>query len=422
MVLEDLIRSKGLCAQVRAGPLGMVIDGFLKSIDNIGYTANSLRDLALGLAHLGRFLVAHGVAELGDLRWQHLDDYVATLPVYLCLGKYPMRATRGTRAVWHLTRHLRKEGMAPPERPSATVPVYAPLLEEWLTFLRQHRGLAEKSLELYRGHITPFWERLGPQATPAGLRKVEPECLRGYVQQRAAVLSRSERKLAITTLRGFLRFALSRGYLDRDLTIAVERVPSFKHEHLPRGPRWSEVLKLPGTVDRTTAQGRRDYAVLMVFITYGVRNGQMSRLQLESRNWRAGTIRFEAAQAGRQLDLPLTNPVGNALVDYLRYGRPRTSTRFLFVSTDPPFEPLQAQSFYNLVAQAFQKAGIESPHRGSHAIRHAWATHMLAEGHSLKTIADLLGHRSIETTRIYAKVDLGRLREVALPWPGEANP
>lgn len=420
MVLEDLIRSNGLCAQVRAGPLGTVIDGFLKSVENIGYTAHSLRDLALGMARLGRFLVGQGVTELGALRWQHLDDYVATLPVYLCLGKYPMRATRGTRAVWHLTRHLRTLGMAPPERPSS-VPVHTPLLEEWLTFLRQHRGLAKKSLELYRSHIIPFLERLGTQATPAGLRNIEPEFLRCYLQQRAAALSRSERKLAVTTLRSFLRFALSRGYLDRDLAIAVERVPSFKHEHLPRGPRWSDVLKLPETVDRNTIQGRRDYAVLMVFITYGVRAGQISRLQMESLNWRGQTIRFEAAKAGRTLELPLTHQVGSAILDYLRQGRPVTSTRSLFVSTDPPFGPLQTHSFYNIVAHAFQNAGIESPHRGNHAIRHAWATHMLAEGHTLKTIADLLGHRSIETTRIYAKVDHNRLREVALPWPGEAN-
>jgi site-specific recombinase XerD len=107
------------------------------------------------------------------------------------------------------------------------------------------------------------------------------------------------------------------------------------------------------------------------------------------------------------------------LIEYLRDGRPRTAERRIFLSLDPPFRPLMAGSVYNVVAQAFRRAGVVTPHRGSRAIRHAWATRALAQGQPLKTIADLLGHRSLESTCIYTKVDLAQLRTVGLSWPIE---
>jgi integrase/recombinase XerD len=117
--------------------------------------------------------------------------------------------------------------------------------------------------------------------------------------------------------------------------------------------------------------------------------------------------------------VPLMPAVGEAILSYLRNGRPNTNSRRVFLCSQPPFTPLLSIS--SMVARVFQKAEVASPHHGSHALRHAWATRMLAEGHPLKTIADIIGHRSIETTRIYAKVDFARLRTVSLPWPEEVH-
>jgi len=273
-------------------------------------------------------------------------------------------------------------------------------------------------LKTYGAHIARFLEYLGSDATPARLKRVSVERIRQYVHEKASVYGRSERKALVSTLRSFLQWAFGHGYLPRDLTIAVDHVPSFKHEHLPRGPRWEELPKLLDVPNRHVAQGCRDYAILLLLITYGMRAHQVVGLQLEDIDWRSGSIHFRAAKRGRAVNVPLTDPVGEALVEHLRK-RPQSSERSLFLTMRPPLRALRASSIHNIVSHAFRLAGVATPHRGSHAIRHAWATRMLTQGESLKTIADLLGHRSIETTRIYTKVDLDQLRGAALPWPSE---
>jgi site-specific recombinase XerD len=176
-------------------------------------------------------------------------------------------------------------------------------------------------------------------------------------------------------------------------------------------------VRLLATPERSTNQGRRDYAILLILITYGVRACQVANLKLQNLDWRRMEIRFPPAKGGRAIKAPLTRPVGKAVVDYLRKGRLPTECRSLFMTQRAPIRPLVPHRICSIVQRAFQKAGIVSPHHGSNALRHAWATRMLAAGRSLKVIADLLGHRKIDTTLIYAKVDFNRLREVALPWP-----
>jgi len=313
--------------------------------------------------------------------------------------------------------YLRQIGVVPVAPPPSHP--FSALLEEWLDFLRNHRGLAEKSLNLYRRHITRFLEYIGHDATPARLKQVSLEQIRSYLRIKASTYGRSERKALVSTLRIFIRWALGQGYLQRDLTLAVERVPSFKHEHLPRGPDWKDLPKLLTVPDRRTRQGRRDYAILVILVTYGVRAHQVVSLKLEDVDWRGMRIHFGAAKRGRDIKVPLTPIAGGALAEYLRRGRPATPIRSIFLCVNPPIRPLVSGSIRNIVSRAFLLAGVPTPHLGSHAIRHAWATRMLAQSQPLKTIADLMGHRSIETTRIYTKVDYEQLRTVALPWPKE---
>lgn len=409
-------RGSAYRADVLQGPLGPYIDGFIDSVSQRGYTQGSLRSLIQGAVYFGRYLANEGLRDLRTVDDRHVRAYIATTRVQRH-GKYRFHVAPGARAAPHVLRYLRQIGVASPASPP--VRRFTALLEEWLSFLRMHRGLAEKSLQIYRQHITRFLEHLGRDATPAGLRRLSVERIRRYVNVKASTYGRSERKTLVSTLRIFLRWAFAAGYLRRDLTIAVERVPSFKHEQLPRGPRWDDLPKLLEVQDRSTAQGTRDYAILLILITYGMRAQQVVSLQLEDVNWRKGTLHFRAAKRGRDVDVPLTAAVGESIVDYLRRGRPSSSVRSLFLTMRPPWRALRSASIRNIVSRAFGAAGIPTPHRGSHAIRHAWATQMLTKGQSLKTIADLLGHRSIETTRIYAKVDLSRLREAALPWPKE---
>jgi integrase/recombinase XerD len=417
MTLEDIVRSPDLRARARRGPLGPHIDDFLAAIRPAGYATRSLRDLVRGVIQFGAYLHEQGITELCQLRTHHVEFFVGTQPVHRC-GKYWYPISPGVRGARHFWRYACAAGITPVEE-APPAPVYAPLLEEWLGFLERHRGLTPGSLALYRRHIRRFLEHRGTDASKAGLKRLEVDDVRAYLRRACTGQSLSQRKAVVSTLRIFLRFSWSRGYLQRDLSLAVQGVPSFKHDRLPRGPRWEDALRLLDAPDRTTKLGRRNYAILQLLLTYGVRAQQICLLSLEDISWRTSALSFPPLKGGRLVEVPLMSAVGEAILAYLRCGRPPSSSRRLFLSGRAPIAPLTRSAITSLVARAFAKTGVPSPHHGPHALRHAWATRMLAEGRPLKTIADLLGHRSLETTRIYTKVDVGQLRTVSLPWPEE---
>ncbi len=418
MRLEDLVRSPQLQACARRAPLGPHLEDLLAAVDRVGYAARTAQELVRGIVQFGAYLQLQGLTDLDQLRWHHVQSYLATQPRRQHPSGNCHPCSRGVWAARHLWRYACGAGLVPQE-PLPPLPVYAPMLEEWLQFLERHRGLAPRTLALYRRHLQRFLEHLGPDASPTSLYRLDVDRLRDYLRRACQGWSHSHRKTVASTLRLFLRFAWSRGYLPRDLSLAVGRVPCFKHARLPRGPRWEDAQRLLEAPDRTTPLGRRDYAILQLLLAYGVRAQQIGLLCLDEIDWRSSTLRFAAMKGGRTISVPLVSEVGEAILAYLRDGRPATDSRRLFLSSYPPFAPLSYSAISGRVTRAFARTGVPSPHHGSHALRHAWATRMLDQGRPLKTIADLLGHRSVETTRLYAKVDVRRLRTVGLPWPEE---
>ena len=419
MLFENIIQSRWVCEAIRCGPLGPYMDGFVTAAAGMGYTKGSLYDMVLGASWFARYVTASGITDVRELRHHHVRDFIRTRAVFRDGTSHVTASTRGRRGARHLLHYLRTSGIVPPEPVAESA--YAWVLDEWLALLRQHRGLTAQSVDLYRRQVEPFLHDLQADAQPHRLDALSPTRVREYLQRHAPRFARVTRKNLVMTLRGFLRFAFRAGYLQRDVASSIERVPCFTLDRLPRGPKWEDLPQLLTTVDRSTALGRRDFAILLALMTYGVRAGQLTSLRLEEVHWREDRITFPPAKRGRAIDVPLTPAVGNALVHYLRAGRPASAARQVFLSSDPPFRPLAASSVYNVVARAFRVAGIASPHRGSHAIRHAWATRAFAQGHGLKTVADLLGHRQLESTRIYTKVEYPQLRSVGLPWPEEVR-
>ena len=420
MTFESVIRSRQVCELVRSGPLGPYIDGFVEDAAAIGYTQSSFNDLVRGVSQFARYLAPMGITDIKHIGDDLVRRFIATLPVSRCGRKYSMPSVRGSRAARRLLGYLRRIGVVTAE--TRTSYSYTWILEAWLAFLRQHRGLSEGSVDVYRRHAEPFLQDLGRGAEPDYLASLSHVQVSDFLQRQAPRFARATRKNLVIALRTFLRFAFTMGYLPSDLSTTIERVPCFTLDRLPRGPKWEDLPKLLATVDRSTKPGRRDFAILLILMTYGIRAGQLAGLRLQDVHWRDGHITFPTAKRGRQVTAPLTTSVGSALLEYIRDSRPETTARQIFLSLDPPFQPLATTSVYNIVCRAFQLSGIESPHRGSHAIRHAWATRAFAQGQPLKTVADLLGHRSIESTRIYTKVDYTQLRSVGLGWPEELRP
>ena len=216
----------------------------------------------------------------------------------------------------------------------------------------------------------------------------------------------------------FFRFTQVAGLCEGRLAAAVPKVAHWRQAHLPRSLSDEQLAALFASFDLTTATGRRDYAMVSCMAGLGLRAGEVAALLLDDVDWRAGTLRVGRGKERRASFLPLPTRVGRALVGYLRHGRPQTDDRHMFVRHQLPVgQPLSSAAVTAAVRLAFTRARLTVPFKGAHVLRHTAATHMVRAGASLKQVADVLRHRSLETAAIYAKVDLATLAEVALPWP-----
>jgi site-specific recombinase XerD len=221
----------------------------------------------------------------------------------------------------------------------------------------------------------------------------------------------------VSDLRSFLRFLTLRGILPQDLSAGLPTVRVPRDARIPAVWDQALLIRLLEAIDRSSAKGKRDYAILLLACRLGLRVGDIRALTLDHLHWADARIEITQSKTATPLSLPLTEEVGEALIDYLRSGRPTTTHREVFLKLTPPFEPFSGGNLYHIVTYWRGVAGItfRTPHKqGLQALRHSLATRLLEQGTPLHTIADILGHTSVESTRIYAKADVEALRSVAL--------
>jgi site-specific recombinase XerD len=306
--------------------------------------------------------------------------------------------------------------------PLVSVPIYQELLDGYLRWLRRYRHVADGTLEVRAHSICRFLQWLGPQATAQGLARLTAESIETFFLSYAQTMGQSARRSMQAALRTFLRFCLHQGYIEYPLERAVPVLRTYKLSTVPRGLSQQQAQKVLDSVDSTTNTGRRDYAILQLLYTYGVRGGQVRALRLEDIHWAENQILFRASKNGKDTLLPLSLEVGQSLLDYLRQARPRCSYPQVFITCRAPYHPLaRSGSLSSIVMRYIRAAGINVSSRGAHAFRHGFATRMVNKGYSLKAVADVLGHRHLSTTFIYTKVDFNALKQVALDWPQEED-
>lgn len=226
-------------------------------------------------------------------------------------------------------------------------------------------------------------------------------------------------KLVTTSVRSFCRFLRFEGLRDGTLEAAIPAVASRRLSSLPRGLSDEDRGKLLTSFRTEFPCGYRDRAIVLCLSSLGMRPGELADLSLDDLDWRAGTLRIQSRKTGRGAILPLPQEAGTAIVDYLREERPETSERRVFLLHEGPHrgQRITAGVVTGAVTRALKRSGIEAPIRGAYVLRHTVACRMVRQGTSLKEVADFLGHQHIDTTAIYAKLDLPALRGVALPWP-----
>jgi integrase/recombinase XerD len=283
----------------------------------------------------------------------------------------------------------------------------------FLEYLRSERGLRESSVHHYLHGLNRFADYL-KRVGAASLRELSPALLASFVVDTAPTLSRTSRRNICAEVRVFLKFCYREQIIEKDLSAAVEMPQIYRLADVPRSITWDEVRRMLEAVDRRAAQGRRDYAILLLLVTYGLRANEVAKLTLDDIDWKHERLQVPGRKAGHSTAYPLASVVAEALIGYLQHGRPETAERHLFFRTHAPRRPIGSAAVSSCVASYLRKAGIKVHRAGSHTLRHTCVQRLIDAEFPLKTIGDYVGHRSPDSTQVYTKVALASLREVAM--------
>lgn len=395
------------------GPLDSVIPAYAALLSEQGYAKQSA-DLQLRfLADLDQWLHRK--------RLQVTDLTELTLNLYLQSRYRQFRPRRDDNSTLKkLLNILHTQGLLPKEAPPPLDNPRQRIEHDYDRYLAEERGLSMSTRTSYRFFIQRFMAaQFG--AKPVRLTDLHARDVIRFIQNQVPSLTPKRAGLMTTALRSFFRYLRYRGDITIDLAACVPAIANWKFSSLPKFLQPYQVQQVLSQCDRQKAQGRRDYAILLMLARLGLRACEIVDLTLDDINWHAGEITIRG-KGNRATRLPLPPDVGKAIATYLKKDRPICPCRHVFIRMKAPRHGFaNSEAISTIVAKALKKAGIDSSHTGAHLFRHTLATRMLRQGASLVDIAILLRHRSLNTTTLYAKVDLKALRALAQPWPGGAQ-
>jgi integrase len=319
-------------------------------------------------------------------------------------------------ALRHLLVVMRRRGCIAPQLTASSVS--ARLVEEYSEYLSEVRGAAPSTCTSYRRYAREF---LGVRFAdrPLEISRIRPAEVTRFITDRSTRWTTGSMKAASTALRSFFRFLQVTGRGEERLVLAVPTIPLWRLSSIPRVLTEGQVRAILASFDRSAATGRRGYAMTRCMAELGLRACEVAALTIDDFDWRAGTITVPPTKTRRGDVLPLPTPVARAVLAYLRQGRPTSTTRRVFVRHVAPVGVAAGASVVRrAVRETCARAGLDRKLSCASVFRHTVATRLLCSGSTVKEVADVLRHRSIDTVAIYAKVDLPTLRSVALPWPG----
>lgn len=409
--MRYIIHDQVVLSRPLEGPLAPQIAAFAKWASEQGYARRSRYRQVLLAACFSRWLGQKAV-RLRSVSSEHPAQYLRYRARRVQLHQGDAAALR------QFIDFLRRQKVIPAEKvsPRRLTPAEQGA-QAFARYLRDERALARATVVNYVPFIRRFLtERFG--TGPVTLSRLCAGDVTQFVQRWAPRLHLKRAKLLTSALRSFLHYVRYHGDIARDLAAAVPTVANWSMTSIPRAIPEAHVRQLLAGISRRTAMGRRDYAIVLLLARLGLRSSEVAFLELDDIDWTAGRLSVRG-KGGQRTALPLPADVGEAIVAYLRHGRPRSTSRRVFLRGKAPLRGFLGQSAIgSLVRHTLKRTGIDAPTKGAHQFRHALATQMLRHGASLTEIGEVLRHRSPETTKIYANVDLDALRTLALPWPG----
>ena len=391
------------------GPLAPFADAYRVELRGRGYTVQTTVHQLRQVARLSCWLEARGLmaAELSSTR---VDEFLVWQRGE---GRYRSQWSRpGLRCLLDVLRRLGVLAAEEPAVPSSPTDVLLACFERYLL---AERGLAAGTVVLYRRSARRFVDGLASDRGLAGLAAGD---VTAAVLRESEVVSVSAAQRFVSGLRSFLRFCFVEGLVGSDLSQAALLVRGRSSSSLPRGISRADARALLGSCDRRHALGRRDYAIIIALLRLGLRRGEVAGLTLDDIDWRTSELVIRG-KGGRVDRLPLPADVGQAIASYLRRGRPRSGRREVFLQAKAPYDPIASGTVASTVRRACRRAGIAEV--GPHRLRHTAACEMVQANVPLYRIGQVLRHQSLQSTAIYARVDVERLRLLAAPWPAGAQ-
>jgi site-specific recombinase XerD len=389
--------------------LGPLVEDFVVWLHAGGYTQRPIRLRVRAIQRVDARLRRRGVRRLKELSRAKL----------LALAPRNAQDDVYLAAVIHsLALFLDERGML-----AASVPTRSQLLvREYRDHLDQVRGLAKTTMANHASRVSELLAFLGYDADPGALRRLAIQQIDVFLATISPRVCRESLQHIVACVRSFLRFLVGRGTIADGLQREIDTPRVYRGERLPRSLPWETVESFLAAIDRSTPMGRRDYAMFLLITTYGLRTSEVAALRLDDIEWRSGRLRVPRPKTKMPIVLPLTKEAGAAIADYLRRDRPRLPYREVFLRVRAPAGVLKPTA----VTEAFQgwarRSRLPIPYQGPHCLRHSLAVHLLRRGTSIKTIGDLLGHRSSEATCVYLRLAIDDLRDAALEVPVEARP
>ncbi len=395
--------------RLQAGREAIVLTGFLGYLHRRGHARNTVRQYMRTADLFLRWL---------QRRQQSLSSVdEAVIRSFL----YRRRSARGSRptshaALWHLVRHLRREGRMP--TPASTARSAAErIVGEYDVHLARTCGLAAATRLYRRRYAREFISSVFDHER-IDWRRLRPAHVQDFVALYGGNGRVAAAQVAAVSLRSFLRWLQFQGRVDARLVAAVPHYRRWRLAALPTVMSDDQLQSFLATFDRSRPSGRRDYAMALCMVTLGLRVAEVAALRLDDVDAAAGTVRLPAGKVRRDRLLPLPRRILQAVVDYIRRGRPLTDDASLFVRhRTPAGAAVSRELIRGVMRRAYTAVPGCERWTGTHLLRHTAASRLQRAGADLKRVADILGHRSLDTTAIYTKVDLSRLAEVSLPWP-----
>jgi len=367
------------------------------------------------LMRFGEFAQAHGAKT-----WADLPDYIEAFAVYwLGRNKRTFKKKETERLATSAARKPIQQMLqlvVPEYSANQRVRLPLPFLEQvpgFFAYLKDERGLQKNTIKLYTHNLRRFESYL-LHIDLCELSMLSPAVLSAFVTQSSQELSKHPLKSLCEQLRIFLRYLYREEITPQDLSISLDIPRIYRLSDIPRSITWDEVRQMLEAVDRRSAIGKRDYAILLLLVTYGLRSKEVAALTLKSVDWESERLRVPERKAGHSTAFPLSPIVGEAIVNYLQHGRPKSNERALFLRAVAPYSQLRWEAIAQRATHYLRKADIQVGRPGSHTLRHTCVQRLIDAHFSLKTIGDYIGHGNPRSTEIYTKINVEALRDMAL--------